>query len=257
MAGDDVYARRAGMTMWGMSVLVDETGSDSYGATTISRAVASAQIGIAVVADRAGNDSYYTRDLGLAYAHGGLVPLMGFGTQAGIAVLADWEGDDRYEASRLPGGGYTHAAAENVGALAVLRDYIGSDTYVFNILAGAVAKDDAHVLLVDDAGFDLRSFKLVGGGEYGSKFISEGGLSNAPSNRSLAYFLDGEGADTYHRVSTCCDPLSHGNDLTRVDGRPDRRWGVFVDCETPPGARFPCEDQQDEVLVAMATTAAP
>jgi hypothetical protein len=113
------------------------------------------------------------------------------------------------------------------------------------------------VLLMDDVGTDSWQIDLAGGVEFGAKALNEGGLPNAPTNRSLAYFLDGRGVDTYRAIATCCDPLTFGEGLVRVDGRPDSRWGVFVDCESGSDDVLPCEAQQGDVLLRMAETAAP
>lgn len=184
---------------------------------------------------------YETRRFGFAYSF------------LGIAVMSDWEGDDSYLAYTGIGGGHTHAKASWPGTLVTLRDWRGNDTYQAAHLSYASVLGDGTALLLDDGGTDAYHLEQHGL-SFGTRYTSGGGILEHPVGRSPAYFLDGNGDDNYALETTVdqIDPGPVGNDL--VDLR-DKPWGIFLDCQTPAEAVFPCEHKQAEVLQGMIETA--
>ncbi|MDX1611535.1 MAG: hypothetical protein R3185_04140, partial [Candidatus Thermoplasmatota archaeon] len=143
---------------------------------------------------------------------------------------------------------------ENVGALAILRDYSGNDTYTANLLTMASSEDGAYTLFTDDKGEDTHHIDSIHSTSLGQRYKSEGGYW-APGNKGIAYYLDGDGEDTWTwSILPPADPSRIRNDHTQVDTNPDNEWSIFVDCTTPPTARFPCEAEQEPVLSTMISS---
>ncbi len=238
--GNDTYNQHVASARQGQNalhLLHERNGNDSYADTTITRAVASTWPGtLTALHDKNGNDTYYTKDRGLAYA------------QLGTAVLTDRAGNDHYEAN-TDGvtAGFTHAAGENFGAIAVLRDYAGDDTFIANGLSFASSEDDANTLFIDDEGNDHKYIDVVGLTSLGRKYISEGGLINAPTRKSLAYYLDGSGEDTFswRVLGSLADPDFQEQNHTFFRNGSQHSYSIFIDCTTPPGADYPCPEEND------------
>ncbi len=247
LGGDDRYkgqtanARAIGT----IGLLYEDAGNDTYGNFQTENAIGHANTAASFVLEMAGTDTYRTKWLGLADAF------------QGIAIMDDREGDDTYYGHVGLGGGFTHATSAWPGSLATLRDWQGDDEYRAHSAAYASALGDGHALLLDDAGADTYNLSYHGL-TFGDRYNGGDGIIEHPTNHALAYFLDGGGDDAY-QINEIIDGITTGpvgNDLVDVRDGPNREpWGIFVDCETPDEASFPCEHVQDQVLVRMVENA--
>lgn len=250
LAGDDDYNDHVASAITASirpHILLDEDGNDTYGDHKRKHTLVEADGGIALLLDRRGNDTYRDTERGIAYSRLVLVA----GPPPAIALIGDWRGNDTYEAEigdhrTSPIKGETHAFAERLGAFSILRDYAGDDTHVGRFSTHASVEFDGVALFIDDEGDD-RFFVEVLGTSFGHRLGPGGG------NRALAYYLDGNGTDTWDwwETSSLDENPPFGNDTTRVETNPDERYSVFVDCETAPDAQVPCQGEQDDVLTTI------
>lgn len=241
--GDDRYLAKAASTtaIGTIGLLYEDAGNDTYGNQDLDEAVSVAGGAASFLIDRDGNDAYRTRQFGFADAF------------IGIAIHDDRSGDDAYLAHTGRGGGFTHASAAWPGALATLRDWRGDDTYRATRSSYASALGDGTALFLDDRGIDSY-YLLQHGLTFGDRYNGGDGIIEHPTNHATAYFLDGNGEDDYTIDDTVQDlyPGAVGNGVAAVRDAPgDQPWGIFVDCETPDEAAFPCEHVQDQVLIEM------
>ncbi|MCM8817314.1 MAG: hypothetical protein NC913_07400, partial [Candidatus Omnitrophica bacterium] len=135
MSGNDSYegtdvCQAAGLM--GIGILIDDSGDDVY--TGDRRAQGSAVCGIGILIDRSGNDSYTVRLFG-----------QGYGGMYGIGILEDSNGNDRYTAGgkydepyQEPPGRYKHAWSQGCGSgfrgisnggFGIILDGGGDDVY--------------------------------------------------------------------------------------------------------------------------------
>ncbi len=113
LQGDDTYQATSdfaqGAAQFGVSLLYDHDGDDTYIAQQWSQGAAA--VGVGLLLDACGNDYYRAQDYSQSAA------------LAGVGLLIDHAGDDRYDAPR-----YAQAIAMP-GAFAALVDSAGSDWY--------------------------------------------------------------------------------------------------------------------------------
>jgi hypothetical protein len=250
LAGNDTYNSDVAKSRSRYpQVMLEERGDDTYGHLGLQRSIAYTSSGQALLHDEQGNDTYQVEDRGLAHANSLTT------RQESIAILADKNGNDTYHAYTAPEPneatqGRTHAFAENAGAIAHMRDYSGDDAYISNLISLARAGDDGTAFFWEQQGGE-RYYLPTLGPEFGVKSLEERGVISAPAQRSPVYFLDSKGADTYSWDSVCgiCTiPHYPENGKTEVDTNPERRWGIFVDCQADSGDPVPCPDEQRRVL---------
>ncbi len=214
LGGDDTYVSDdllgAGSALFGISVLVDQAGHDTYRATYCGQASAfcgaawsfdvaghdvrraatfgqsAATFGLAVLHDAAGNDTY---DIGLqGQASSGVDAL---------ALLIDDAGQDRYSAGgrepdherndlrflSLSQGFSIGIRPFAGGGVAALVDRGGNDNYIADVYGQGVSYWYAAGFLLDDSGHDTYSLHQYGQGS---------GI-----HLSLGLLWDGSGDDTY------------------------------------------------------------
>lgn len=217
LAGADVY--QGGLftqaaAMFGLALLIDEAGSDSYAATSFAQGLGGT-MGVGALLDYMGDDVYY---IGGKYLHKPLMPLdyrsmgqgMGFGLRpdyaGGLGLLYDRNGNDKYLGGVYAQGvGYWYAVGMLIDekgndvynaiyypqgsgihlACGVLFDGEGDDNYYTRNGPGQGAGHDwSFGMLVDKGGND--SYSIPGGNGLG--------LSN-----SVGIFVDSSGDDRYER----------------------------------------------------------
>ena len=239
-AGNDIYDTgqyALGAATFGVAVLRDEAGRDSYAGTQFCQGFGG-PLGIGVLADRDGADHYYS---GGKYLHAPLAPLdyrslsqgFGFGMRpdvaGGIGMLWDGGGNDSYQ-----GGVY----AQGVGywyALGILYDRDGNDFYNAVYYPQGSGIHLAGGFLFDGAGEDSYYSKhgpgQGAGHDYGvgwlvdrqgdDAYSVEGGGGLGLTN-SVGVFLDVQGNDRYERAQR--DNYGHGR-----PGRSTGSLGLFLD----------------------------
>jgi len=217
-AGDDLYDAgqvSLGAAGFGVAVLHDDAGRDSYAGTQFSQGFGR-PLGIGLLADRTGPDHYYA---GGRYLHAPLAPLdyrslsqgFGFGMRpdiaGGIGMLYDGGGNDSYQ-----GGVYAQGVAYWY-ALGILYDRSGNDYYNAVYYPQGSGIHLAAGFLFDGDGEDSYYSKHGPGQgaahDYGvgwlidrggdDSYNVEGGNGLALTN-SVAVFLDVSGNDRYNRV---------------------------------------------------------
>lgn len=241
LGGDDTYENRTASADLGgptsQAILLDRGGNDTYATTEIARTTAHASPGFAYLRDEKGDDAYHARREGIAHSE-----------RSGRAVLWDERGNDIFSASD-GSAEFTHAAADSRQASALLWDERGNDSYEAGLDAYGSAWNDAFARFVDEEGEDEYSLDnplLSFGCRYqeGAPFIGD-----SITNRGLGEFVEGNGTDTYdwppldEDDPTC--PLPENDDVQVVHD-PNRKWGVFIDCETPADADRPCPEKQHD-----------
>ncbi len=112
-------------------------------------------------------------------------------------------------------------------------------------------------MFIEDTGLDTY-YLTYHGLTFGDRYNGGDGIIEHPTNHAIAYFLEGEGDDIYD-IREVIDGITTGpvkNGIVDVRDGPNREpWGIFVDCQTPGEAVFPCEHKQAEVLQGMIETA--
>lgn len=217
LAGDDVYRSglfSQGAAMFGLSLLLDHKGNDSYSAPTCAQGFGSTR-GCGALLDLEGADNYL---LGGKYYHAPLMPLdyrtmgqgMGFGLRpelaGGLGLLYDRKGNDRYL-----GGVY----AQGVGywyASGALIDEAGNDVYNAVYYPQGSGIHLANGLLYDGSGDDAY-YSRNGPGQGSAHDWGLGIMIDAAGNdaysihggngmglsNSVAIFVDKSGDDRYER----------------------------------------------------------
>lgn len=208
MAGSDIY--RSGTfsqaaALFGVYLLLDKEGNDSYAATSQAQALGST-FGAAALADLNGADAY---QLGGKYFHAPLMPMdfrtlgqgMGFGFRpdyaGGLGILYDKQGNDRYL-----GGVY----AQGVGywyATGMLIDTGGNDVY-------------NAVYYPQGSGIHLACGMLYDAEGDDSYYSRNGPGQGAGHDWAVGVFIDGAGNDAYS--------IPGGNGLGLTNS-----VGIFVD----------------------------
>lgn len=192
-AGNDIYSTgqygQGFASTWGFSLLLDETGTDTYicGTSEFHAPLAPEDYrsmgqgmgfgmrpnfggGIGILHDRAGNDRY----LGGVYAQG-------VGYWYGLGLLIDNSGNDFYNAVYYPQGSGIHLAA------GLLFDEAGEDSYYSKHGPGQGAGHDfALGIFIDGDGND--HYSIEGGNGLG--------LTN-----SVGIFIDKAGNDRYENAT--------------------------------------------------------
>ncbi len=251
-SGDDIY--RSGMfaqgaAMFGLALLLDEKGSDSYSATSYAQALGGT-MAVGALLDYEGDDLYY---IGGKYLHKPLMPIdyrsmgqgMGFGFRpdyaGGLGLLYDHSGNDKYIGGVYAQGvGYWYAGGVLIDesgndvynaiyypqgsgihlAYGMLFDGEGDDNYYTRNGPGQGAGHDWSLgILIDKAGND--AYSIPGGNGLG--------LSN-----SVGIFVDSSGDDRYERKND--SSLGYAN-LSRGTGG----IGLFLDAggkDTYPDTLF-------------------
>ncbi|MCD4828006.1 MAG: hypothetical protein K8R90_01065 [Candidatus Cloacimonetes bacterium] len=218
MAGNDIYDAgqySLGAASFGVCVLRDDDGRDSYSGTQFSQGFGG-PLGIGILADRNGADHYFA---GGQYLHEPLAPLdhrslsqgFGFGLRpdiaGGVGMLWDGGGNDSYQ-----GGVYAQGVAYWY-ALGILYDRAGNDFYNAVYYPQGSGIHLAAGFLFDGAGEDSYYSKHGPGQgaahDYGvgwlvdrqgdDAYSVEGGGGLALTN-SVAIFLDVQGNDRYERA---------------------------------------------------------
>ncbi len=216
-SGNDIYyggLHSLGASTFGISILLDEDGSDIYKVTELGEGFAGT-LAAGLLVDYKGNDLYYA---GGKYLHKPLAPMdfrslsqgFGFGVRpdmaGGIGVLYDGEGNDRYD-----GGVYAQAVAYWY-ALGIIIDRKGNDFYNAVYYPQGSGIHLAGGFLLDEEGED-HYYSKHGPGQgaahdYAVGFLVdregddsysvEGGNGLALTN-SVGIFLDVSGNDRYER----------------------------------------------------------
>ncbi|PSG97967.1 hypothetical protein BRD56_02670 [Thermoplasmatales archaeon SW_10_69_26] len=244
--GNDTYTKRTASADLGPAtnaILLDERGNDTYSQPHIERTTAHASPGFAYLLDEQGHDTYhgdghyeppFIRTGSIAFAH-----------RASTAILWDQRGNDTYQAD--DDAHFSHAMAHSQDAGALLWDEEGNDIYIANQDAFASSWNDAVARFVDERGDDTYDV-FSPRGDFGSHYEQlSPRRGDSTLNRGLGEFVDARGQDTY-----TWDPIVGDsedlptNNETHVDHREDRKWGVFIDCQTPADADRPCEEEQHE-----------
>ncbi len=216
-SGNDTYnfgLHSAGAATFGICLLVDEEGSDSYRVTQYGEGFGST-LGFGAIIDYQGFDNYYA---GGKYMHVPLAPLdyrslsqgFGFGMRpdlaGGIGMIYDEDGNDNYT-----GGVYSQAVAYWY-ALGIIYDKQGYDYYDSVYYPQGSGIHLACGFLYDGAGED-HYYSKHGPGQGAAHdwavgflidrsgndhYSVEGGNGVALTN-SVTIFLDGSGDDNYQR----------------------------------------------------------
>jgi len=209
-SGNDLYCSglfSQAAAMFGMSILQDNAGNDSYTATEFAQGLAGTK-GIAILSDYAGDDTYYT---GGKYLHKPLAPFdyrsmaqgFGFGFRpdlaGGIGILYDAGGNDRYD-----GGVYAQGVAYWY-AIGALIDETGNDYY------------DA-VYYPQGSGIHLANGFLFDGEGEDHYYSKHGPGQGNGHDWSVGVFVDKAGNDQYS--------VEGGNGLGLTNS-----VGIFVDCQ--------------------------
>lgn len=189
LSGDDRYAGTGlagpGTAIFGICVLVDDAGNDTFHALYTGQA--SALFGVSWIEDVAGDDVYR------AYAHGQAA------ATCGTAVLHDAEGCDLYDIG-LAGQGFA-----GVRGAALLVDEAGHDRY----LAGGRMPDyERH---------DDRTLSLAQGFAIGVRPFAGGGIAalvDRSGNDTYSADVYGQGASYWYSAGFLLD--MSGNDTYSV-----------------------------------------
>ncbi|MCF7912123.1 MAG: HEAT repeat domain-containing protein [Candidatus Cloacimonetes bacterium] len=217
VAGNDTYnlgLHSGGAATFGICLLVDEAGRDSYRVTQYGEGFGST-LGFGAIIDYEGFDNYYA---GGKYLHVPLAPLdyrslsqgFGFGMRpdlaGGIGMIYDEDGNDNYT-----GGVYSQAVAYWY-ALGIIYDKQGYDYYDSVYYPQGSGIHLAAGFLYDGAGED-HYYSKHGPGQGAAHdwavgflidrsgndhYSVEGGNGVALTN-SVTIFLDGSGDDSYQR----------------------------------------------------------
>ena len=239
-AGDDYYSTglfSQAAAMFGISVLQDNEGNDTYTATEFAQGLGGCK-GIGLLLDGKGNDVYYC---GGKYLHTPLAPFdyrsmaqgFGFGFRSdfagGIGILYDGEGNDRYS-----GGVYAQGVAYWY-AIGALFDEGGNDYYDAVYYPQGSGIHLANGALIDCSGEDHYYSKHGPGQGNGhdwsvgvfidqegnDEYSVEGGNGLALTN-SVGIFVDGAGDDKYEYKSS--DNYGYANWARETGG-----IGLFLD----------------------------
>ncbi len=200
LAGDDTYETTVGLAqgsgMYGVGMLVDCRGDDSYQSKNVSQGAG--HVGVGVLWDWDGKDRYDARSVSQGAGFQGIGLLrddngkdryrvgikgQGFGTTLGLGILLDRKGNDTYsagglveDAGRNPGhylslaqgygqgnrsGNLAHASSGGIG---VLADIEGADTYVSDVFGQGCAYYYAVGILLDGSGDDTYEVHDYGQG---------------------------------------------------------------------------------------------
>lgn len=217
ITGDDTYKfglHSGGAATFGICLLIDEEGRDSYRVTQYGEGFGST-LAFGAIIDYAGFDNYYA---GGKYLHVPLAPLdyrslsqgFGFGMRpdlaGGIGMIYDEDGNDNYT-----GGVYSQAVAYWY-ALGIIYDKQGYDYYDSVYYPQGSGIHLAAGLLYDGGGED-HYYSKHGPGQGAAHdwavgflidrsgndhYSVEGGNGVALTN-SVTIFLDGSGNDSYQR----------------------------------------------------------
>lgn len=208
--GDEIYTSglfTQAASMFGISILNDKSGSDSYSATEFAQGLGGTK-GFGLLLDGSGNDVYYT---GGKYLHTPLAPFdyrsmaqgFGFGMRSdlagGIGVLYDGSGNDRYS-----GGVYAQGVAYWY-AIGALIDEKGNDYY------------DA-VYYPQGSGIHLANGALIDMDGEDHYYSKHGPGQGNGHDWSVGVFVDKKGNDQYS--------IEGGNGLGLTNS-----VGIFVDCQ--------------------------
>jgi len=243
LGGNDTYHDRTASADLGaqtQAILLDRDGHDTYATTDITRTTAHASPGYAYLRDDHGNDTYRAEAMGIAHAERG-----------GTAILWDQHGHDNYTA--LPGSAVdSHAMADSRQARTLIWDEEGDDEYNAHRNALGFVRNDGTARLVDERGDDTyeafsHCSSIAIRYEEPSRFLGDGTLG-----QGLGEFIDANGHDTYRFDRDCPNAARADNDMTYVDNRSDRKYGVFIDCTTPADAHRPCPGEQHDAGCTMA-----
>lgn len=188
-SGDDVYQGglfNQGAAMFGVAVLIDEAGSDSYNASSFAQALGGT-LAVGALLDYDGDDRYY---IGGKYFHKPLMPndYRSMGQGMGFGFRPDF-----------------------AGGLGLLYDRSGNDKYIGGVYAQGVAYWYAGGILIDENGNDVYNaiYYPQGSGihlAYGMLFDGEGDdnyyTRNGPGQGaghdwSLGILIDKSGNDAY------------------------------------------------------------
>ncbi len=195
-AGNDLYecwSHGQASALFGVAVLYDEDGQDSYRVLT-EHGQAAAQAGAALLIDRAGDDRYLGYSL-----------VQGYGGPGGAAVLVDLSGNDIYEAddadikypssqSREHNNSLAQGAGIGIrgdyreglsacGGVGLLFDRAGDDRYSAGVFAQGVGYWFGLGMLIDLDGHD----------RYAAQWYAQG----ASAHFAAGILLDGGGNDHY------------------------------------------------------------
>ncbi|MCF7920497.1 MAG: hypothetical protein K9N06_11355 [Candidatus Cloacimonetes bacterium] len=250
MRGNDIYSfglHAAGAATYGICLLVDEKGRDSYHVTQYGEGFGST-LAFGAIMDYEGFDNYYA---GGKYMHAPLAPLdyrslsqgFGFGMRpdlaGGIGMIFDGSGNDNYT-----GGVYSQAVAYWY-ALGIIYDKEGYDYYdsVYYPqgsgihLAGGFLFDgegDDHYYSKNGPGqgsaHDWAVGFLIDRG--GNDHYSVGGGNGMALTNSVVVFLDVSGDDNYQRKE-------EGNYGSSREARGTGGIGMFLD--TGGNDKYPVE----------------
>lgn len=282
LAGNDEYNAgelSQGLSLFGLGLLFDQSGEDIYRLGALGQGVGMSN-GYGALYDLSGDDVYEARgSIATSYGTPGLadawVQGLGLGLRGiapgGVGILFDGAGSDRYNAGSFSqGGGYYYGlgvfhdrgkandeyrgSRYNFGwgahaGAGYFYEEGGNDSYsTRQIVAAGLAWDHSLVLFADMEGddlYDLGDFSLA-----------------ASAINSIAYFIDGDGADTYLHVapgkaseeppnlSVFIDVGAQENEFDSIDGSVNcsrqESWGfVFIieslnsladDCASPSAA---------------------
>ena len=201
LAGNDTYrgeSETQGAGIFGVGVLWDESGDDTYRAASASQGVGS--FGVGALVDLSGRDVYQIGGFG-----------QGLGATAGVGIVEDRAGCDVY----LSGGATTDllryddhylSMAQGVGlgirpvgsgGIGILSDRAGNDTYVADIFGQGVAYWLGVGGLVDEKGHD--------------RYVGHQYAQGCGVHLAAGVLIDREGDDLYfsNSVSQGC-----GHDLS-------------------------------------------
>jgi hypothetical protein len=274
--GDDVYsgADYSVSAVWGYAELHDVVGNDTYNFGLHSAGAAT--FGICLLIDEAGRDSYRVTQYG-----------EGFGSTLAFGAIIDYEGFDNYYAGgkylhvplapldyRSLSQGFGFGMRPDLaGGIGMIYDEDGNDNYTGGVYSQAVAYWYALGIIYDKQGYDYydsvyypqgsgihlaAGFLYDGGGEdhYYSKhgpgqgaahdwavgflidrsgndhYSVEGGNGVALTN-SVTIFLDGSGDDSYQRQAV------NNYGYSRV-ARGTGGIGIFLD--TGGNDKYPVEN---------------
>jgi len=243
LGGDDVYLSNTACAFGPdtpISLVIDLDGKDTYGSEIEEKNIACSFFGISMLIDRRGNDTYYSTKYGEAFSFGGM------------SILDDSEGDDKYISksgyaqgsaffgySMLTdrGGSDTYISASysqgfgGTSGVGLLLDHMGDDIYISqsaSFCQGAAkgrwadAGDGfnmggGHGLLIDIKGNDT--------------YLAESFSQGASYYYGLGILNDRSGDDKYNALSHSQGSASHytlgcmleddGNDKYNLDSPPE------------------------------------
>ncbi len=214
LAGDDLYRSEGdfvlGSGFFGVGILVDVSGQDTYLADNFS--LGSGLFGVGMLVDEGGNDRYFGDtftmgagsfglgilvDLGGADQYTGALLAQGFGSISGLGALIDSSGNDNYFA----GGkykdilryedhymslsqGFAYGLRPTMsGGIGLLYDLSGHDLYTSDIFGQGSSYWWGLASLIDEQGND--------------KYVSFQYAQGAGTHLALGILEDGAGNDIY------------------------------------------------------------